>query len=316
MYEDLVPVRTARGTTKRPTKFVLPCQKYADAKDKAWLSVTSMLSETQPVLKGVIKNGKAVVIKHGTVPETEKDYAIAKALFDAKVPNVIKYFCRFTCQDTADYVNGNTHRFERDRNFLCNGDPGTGSQRGFVVMPFYEFGDISTVPVKGRDKFQIFKNLLMQIMLASLYAWLRCGFVHGDMNTGNVLFRKTTQTTVSYGELGTLAVEGGMYAVIMDFGLSRTDDVRTGSGDVHQVYRGLDKYVTLVNHASDYEMNVSGLTGVLSALDDSAVTPAVAKRLVHEVSRLQARRSRSDQEAENVRRKAAWDAQMRSRHQG
>lgn len=148
----------------------------------------------------------------------------------------------------------------------------------------------------------------MQIVLSSLYAWLQCGFVHSDMNTGNVLFRKTTQATISYGELGTLPVEGGMYAVIMDFGLSSID-----SDDVHQVYRGIDKYVTLANHASDYEMNVSGLTGLLSTLDDSPVAPAVAKRIVREVERLQPRRSRFEQEAENSRRKAAWDAQMRSR---
>jgi serine/threonine protein kinase len=299
-YDDLVPVRTARGTTKRPTKFVLPCQRYADAKDKAWLSVTSMLSETQPVLKGVIKNGKAVVIKHGNVPETDNDCAIAKALFDAGVPNVIKYYCHFTCKDTADYVNNNRHLFERNRDFLCNGDPGSGSQRGFVVMPFYE-----TVPVKGEKNFHAFKNLLMQVVLASLHAFQRCGFVHGDMNTGNVLFRKTTQTSVSYGDLGTLEVANGIYAVIMDFGRSRIL-----SDDVDSVYDGLETYIALSRNESDFDMTVSGATGLLATLrkNKTPVSASVAKSVVEAVAAIGLIKSRSDDAEANSSRTAAWQA--------
>lgn len=294
MYEDLVPERVERGNTKRSTKFVLPCQKYADSKDKAWLSVTSMLSETQPVLTGVLKNNKAVVIKHGSVQEIEKDYAFSKRLSDAGIPNIIKYYCKFTCKDTARYVNNNRQLFERNRNFLCNGTPdGPEDIRGFVVMPYYPLGDISSLPIKGEGRYWIYKNLLTQVFCASLYAYAQTGFIHGDMNSGNVLFRKTTKKDVTYGDWCTIPVDSGIYAVVMDFGLST---MATSPTDVNLLYRGLKRYITLAEQVCDYDSNFSVVLKTLNDLttDETPVTSRVARSLIQSIEAAEMNFSKSD----------------------
>lgn len=283
MYEDLVPVKRHQGR-RESNKFVLPCQRYADSGDKQWLSGVKMLNETQPVLRGVLKNNKAVVIKHGSVEDSKADYDISKTLADEGVPNMIKYYCHFTCKDTVQYVNNNRQVFEANRDFLCNGSPGdrTDTERGFIVMPFYEKGDIVNLGLRGRGSFDAFKNLLKQIVCACLYAFMQCGFVHDDLHQGNVLFRNTTKSSVQYGEY-TLAI-GNIYAVVMDFG-----ECTMRSTNVSAVYDQLWKYLTIIGTEADYKM--MGLETVLSSLTrlsggDVPATCKVMGSLVKDIDRM------------------------------
>jgi hypothetical protein len=196
-------------------KFVLPCQRYADSGDQSWLEITSVLKENQPVLTGVLERNKAVVIKHGTVDKTTNEYEVAKALWQAQVPYVIKYCCMFTCKDSID----------SDIQGLCNGKKGP---RGFIVMPHYDLGSVEAQPWTRSD-FDVLKSVAKQAVSAYLIAHRELGFQHRDFHAGNVLLRKTKKSDVPFG------THTGM---IMDF-----QDSKLGERDTSVVYRDIDKFL-------------------------------------------------------------------------
>jgi hypothetical protein len=232
LYRDLV---TERGEGSASTKFVLPCQNYADKKDKLWLQVTSMLRDTQPVLNAVINKSRQVVVKHGTVDDTDHEYSVAERLFKEKIPNIMKYYCKFKCSDSINYKN-NRQVNASARTFLCNGE---GGERGFIVMPWYSLSSVESFEW-DMSTFPALKSVLKQAVCAYMYAYMVCGFTHGDFHGGNVLIRKTNKNAIAYGPYVLPLTQDRMYAVIMDF---HTSGFRTRP--VYNLYMDI---MTLLNH--------------------------------------------------------------------
>jgi serine/threonine protein kinase len=186
-------------------KFVLPCKDKVNNGDVQWLEVKRRLSEKADVLEAVLSSRKAVVVKYGDPATIEHEYSVSSDLQNE--PNFMKYYCSFTCRDSAEF---------RNRLWLCDGH---GELKGFAVMPHYELGSVGEYPWK-KSEIMILKNVLLQAAFAILQAHSTTGFSHGDMHLDNLLMRKTKKTVIPYdaGDVKLL----GVYAVISDFDLSST----------------------------------------------------------------------------------------------
>lgn len=235
-----MPIKYLRRTQRRrqsggSTKFRLPCQSMADdpASRETWLQVRGALLDENPLLKGFLDRSKEVVIKHDTVQNTEKDYLIAEALFDNKCPNIIKYFCKFTCDDSVNVDDRGKQVNAAGKTFICDGK---GGPRGFVVMSFYPMGSVIDRRWERRD-LGLLKDIARQALFAYLHAHMETGFVHGDFHAGNVIVRATKKKTVQYGSLAKLPT-GGTYAMIMDFGKSSFNRL-----NLKQVYEDVNRFL-------------------------------------------------------------------------
>jgi serine/threonine protein kinase len=158
------------------------------------------------LLAKLLQLNKAVVVKFGLPNEIQIDYEIGNIVKD--IPNMIKYYCKFTCNLVSqDY---------RLKPFICNG---TGLQLGFIIMPYYAHGDLNSFKWT-RASFYVLKNVLKQVVTSLLHAFDKHSFVHGDLHLMNILLRKTKKTSLVYGS-HSVAIADSYYAIIMDYGKSQ-----------------------------------------------------------------------------------------------
>lgn len=243
IYRNMMkPTRfSKRGGT---IKFQLACDEKR-REDKDWLVVKDYLgSRKYNVLIGKIKQYKDAIIKFDTVADMEHEYHIANQIFNMNVPNFIKFLCVFTCNDTIENI--------RERNFfidavVCNGSP--EKQLGMIVMPYYSFGNLNEYRW-NRSNFDVFKNVLKQIVSALLFAFETCHFVHGDMHAGNVLLRHSKKTELKYGTIHLPIM--GIYPMIMDFGKSYMDP-----NAVAEVYRNIERILYISGGLDNSDLALS-----------------------------------------------------------
>ena len=162
------------------------------------------------ILQGIMDKTKDVVVKFGDISEITEEYDAGAKLFDAQLPNFIKFFCMFTCNDTFDQV---LHQNYTSRPHICKG-PGVDTTIGCIIMPFCSLGSMNSYKWKKHQVGE-FKNVLKQICFALYIAYLNTGFVHSDLHSGNVLLRQTKKKYIVYDNVS-LAIHG-KYALIMDF---------------------------------------------------------------------------------------------------
>lgn len=231
-----------------PIKFKLDCKARITTDHpttKEWLVIDSLLASTGSetgILKGILDNAKQVVVKFGVAAHMTTDYEAAKALFDADVPNAIKYVCSFTCNDTTTNLLKQNYGHQ---SHICNG-PGDGV--GCIVMPYYALGSMDAYPWRMAT-LPVLKACLRQLGCAMMVAFERIGFVHNDVHLGNVLMRKTQKKEVVYGEAG--VDTEGMYPMLMDFERSTV-----GAKDPTPVYHNIRKliYLACTSDASDLSL--------------------------------------------------------------
>lgn len=196
-------------------KFKLNCQEK-----EGLLAISKVLDYTKgndiAVFQGVLSRpGKQIVLKVGKKEAMEREYAIAAELETYKVPNIIKFYCLFSCQTRLDNLviqNFQTHPF------VCRTTDDTHRTEAplyFIAMPYYPMGTLYTYSW-GKYELPILINVLKQIVFALCYAYSKNSFIHPDLHANNVLLRKTKKRTLSYGDGIHLELKG-MYAIIMDF---------------------------------------------------------------------------------------------------
>lgn len=193
-------------------KFRLPCQDRIES-IQSWLTISKLLAYTNgnvAVLQGVLDKRKDVVVKFGDAREIMEEYTASQHLFAAKLPNMLKFYCMFTCKDEFNEV---LHRNYATRPYVCIGNNEQPSI-SCIIMPYYDMGSMNTYPWK-KSQLATFKNVLKQICYALCYAFVQTGFVHSDLHSGNVLLRQTKKQNMLYGEVDLLL--DGKYAIIMDF---------------------------------------------------------------------------------------------------
>jgi predicted unusual protein kinase regulating ubiquinone biosynthesis (AarF/ABC1/UbiB family) len=145
---------------------------------------------------------------------------------------VISFLCSFSCSDSLTMTNevqvGNV-----DDREACDK---SGPERGFIMMPWYPIGSIESYRWK-ENNFGTLKSLVKQVLCAYLAAFERCGFVHGDFHSGNIVIRGTSLKSIDYGDFS-LGDVCGKYAMMMDFQKSATD---CPASHVANVYRDFSK---------------------------------------------------------------------------
>lgn len=192
-------------------KFSLKCE---EDKDK-YLNLINILyksiDENAVIIKGLYDNKKDIVLKIGIQDAINKEYTIAEKLKD--LPNFIRYYCKFICQDDIKEIINNENMINAYT--LCKNDKNI---IGILAMNYYKNGSIGNYKWNS-DNFVILKNLLKQTVFAVLYAYIKFGFIHGDLHCDNILLKDKIVCEIDYCHK---KLEIDNYEVrIMDFEKSR-----------------------------------------------------------------------------------------------
>lgn len=163
------------------------------------------------------------------VEMAEHEYRISKKLYD--LTNYIICPHTMTCNDKIKNIIENEQNIADYQ--LCN--YGT-DQVGIVVMKYYKLGSINNYGWSNTN-LDILKNIIKQVVYASLYSCEIIGFSHGDLHPGNVLVKPKTHPVINYGSKHLIITE--YEAVIMDFGKSKTSNTSPTSN----VVLGLVKFI-------------------------------------------------------------------------
>lgn len=235
-----------------------------------WLVIKKQLVQRHPVLLGeLVKQNKQIVVKFGTPEEINKDYTLAHTLKD--IPNVIKYYCEFTCQDShvlRSPVSGDLeYQF---RTFMCDG---SGLTISSIIMPFYPLGDMNSYRWT-KATFSLLKNVLKQAATSLLYAYVQHNFIQRDMHLDNILLRKTKKSELVYGDI-TIKLDTyphQFYAIIMDFGKSGV-----APNCQYLVYADIKRMFNLVASLANSDIVVRVNTKSISTLeiDNTPITRTV-----------------------------------------
>ena len=230
----------------------------------SWLKIQSILVSGHPVLKGVLEKRKDVVVKFGNPVEMRKEYAIDELI--QAVPNMLKYYCVFACNDTVDRLQMQDYRFKP---YLCEG---TGDSLGCLVMPYYPMGSVDGYHWR-LSNLDILKNILKQVAMASLHAYERHNFIHNDMHLMNILIRRSKKASIDYGDK-TLQVVGGHYAIVMDYGKSQ---IATDKSLPRDVYAGIHRMMRLIGDLSNSDVQLDYDTATIRDLmsNNVPITPVV-----------------------------------------
>ena len=152
-----------------------------------------------------------VVLKFGILESIEKEHYISNELLD--LPNFIRYFCIIKCNDDIKNIINNKNTISNYK--MCHyGD----NQIGILVMKEYYLGCIDNY-IWNENNFELFKNIILQVIFAILYAFNNKGFIHGDLHTGNILLKPKRNCIINY-ENKSLNLND-LEVVIMDFEKSK-----------------------------------------------------------------------------------------------
>ena len=208
-------------STSSSVKFKLNCQDRVTEEwgTRGFLEILYKIQKQ--ILIGHMKETKKdVIVKFENPSEIVADYKISETLFNSKIPNFIKYYCTFSC-------NENTDRFEEldpeKHEHLCSKK---GTKTGFIIMPYYPLGSVKNYKWTTAN-FHVLKNIICQVIIAISSAFIKNGFVHGDLHMDNILLRKTKKKALYYNSFDITLYLDEMYAIVMDFGRSKLNSSYT-----------------------------------------------------------------------------------------
>lgn len=261
-------------------KFLFPCNVEKTTED--WLSVNRYLGEKDfNILIGSLKTYKDVVIKFGNPKKIRNEYNFGETAYRLQVSNFMKYLCTFTCNESVSNIQEQDFKTNP---FLCHGH---GADLGLLVMPYYEKGSLMNYHWTD-DNFNVFKNIMKQLVLSLLYAYEQFSFVHGDLHLDNILIRKTKKEQLQYGShtLETM----GLYAVIMDFETSQQL-----ADQPELAYRTIDKLLSLVRDMNKSEIVLECDTSYLTHIITNKVpiSDSVYEELLQVVDTIRVRYMRA-----------------------
>lgn len=172
------------------TKFSLKCD---DDKDK-WFNLIDILYKadnfSSVILKGLYDNRKDIVLKAGILNSIDKEFEISKELKD--LPNFIRYYCKFVCFDNIKKIIKNEGLI--GTYYLCKSGR---EQIGILAMNYYKLGSIGSYPW-NENNINVLKNVLKHTVYTYLNAYLKLGFIHGDLHADNVLIKEKTVCEIDY----------------------------------------------------------------------------------------------------------------------
>lgn len=242
------------GTGSKNSKYLLKCNEHQDK----WFELKKILYETNNkdilIINALFDKNIDIVLKISYNEKIEKEFEIANSLLN--LPNFIRYFCKFICNDSIINILNNRNNITNYK--ICK----TGNQTiGFLVMKHYELGSVEKFNWTTNNT-NILKNILKQVVFAYLYAYFTIGFIHGDLHCGNILLKPNRQDTITYGN-NTLKIYT-LEAMIMDFEKSKI-----GQKDkLTFVIKDIQKLFNTISDMSSNKLNINydynGLTKLKS----------------------------------------------------
>ena len=180
------------------------------------------------------KKNKHIVVKIISIfKPSNKEYEIGEILYQHKLPGFIRYICQFSCFDDTATTSVKISESQPSQLFsksICQASATYENKKNVLVMPYIHNGSIETF-TWNEDNIHILTNLIMHTIFSLAMAYDRIGFTHGDLHLGNVLFKPTKQTQISYqiGESNVSLDTLGFKIVIMDFEKAHTSIVRNST---------------------------------------------------------------------------------------
>jgi len=160
------------------------------------------------ILEGILEKRHSVVVKIADTSENIKiEYDTYEKLSKAKVHGIVHYYCYFECKDDIKKIG--------DAPNVCTGP---GSTLRILVMEYVRNKSLQEHAWKVDDKVTI-KSCIKQVICTALDAFLKTGFVHGDLHCNNVLIKPTAVENINY---GFVTIPVGKYKIkLMDFEFSK-----------------------------------------------------------------------------------------------
>jgi len=186
-----------------PNKYHIDCDYYEKNTDNIHISELVRNKNDISILEAVLSSEllkqvllikrKPIVVKIGRKNQTiQKEYDYGKQLKHANIPGFIRYICLFS-------------------SFLDT--PKT------LLMPYISEGSLRTFDWTP-EKLPILESAILQAIMSSMTAYIKCGFIHGDFHLDNILLNKTKKREIIYSmdDRESIAIPtNGYKIVILDF---------------------------------------------------------------------------------------------------
>lgn len=187
------------------------------------------------ILLAKLEQHKDIVVKIGDDESIRREYEYAKKLY--KLKGFVKFICYFECND--DFLKYP----DKERNYLCNGE---GSRMKIIAMPYFELGSIGSYEWNP-ENIHVLRTCIKHAIMTNVSAFMH-GFLHGDFHPGNVLLKKTKQSSIDYlfEEMGEVNIEtNSIRTWIMDFENTREISAENPR-DIMDFYFDIQKFFTLL----------------------------------------------------------------------
>jgi len=183
---ELVKDKFTRSINRTTKKYFLDfCKKnvIGDANTRDWLIMKNLLLD-EKVIQGILYNTDKVVIKLGKKEEIDKEYDLNTQL--QKFKGFVRYICKFSCKDDL-----NKYKHD-DGSWSGNGfcEPNGLDKTNAIIMPYYELSSMLRYKW-DESNFDIFKELLKQVVKILIYTNKQVGFLHNDIHSDNVMLKKS-----------------------------------------------------------------------------------------------------------------------------
>tara|TARA_Y100000389_G_C17471304_1_gene531412 strand:+ start:3036 stop:3902 length:867 start_codon:yes stop_codon:yes gene_type:complete len=174
-------------------KYLVDCQSRINKEKttKGWLDQLKYIEtinigkanmDNKKILQGILDKNKEIALKISNKEENIKhEFEIFKKLHENNIKAIVHYFCYFEC-------NGNINEF----NPLCTGE---GDSTRILLMEYVKNKNMAEH--KWNNNLMIL-SCLKQVICTFLEAYLKTGFIHGDLHFKNVLIKKTKIRKIEY----------------------------------------------------------------------------------------------------------------------
>jgi serine/threonine protein kinase len=171
------------------------------------------------------KKNRHIVVKIGRTKTdnqymAQKEYAIGKQLVG--INGFIKFLCIFSCYDDTTQNLSTTQTPIPTNIPICTSE-NKKDEKFVLVMPYIKEGSMQDYSWTINN-IEFIKILIIHAVLSLTEAYIKIGFIHGDLHFGNILFKKTTKHKIVY-EIGEKKIPfetHGYKVVLMDFEKSVT----------------------------------------------------------------------------------------------
>ena len=206
-------------------KYYIDCANYAT--NPQILELFKSMKETDVAILHAIATDNTITHKHRHIvvkisrskSMVQNEFQIGNTL--KHLPGFIKYICVYPCYDDTTRIMNDTVENAppvKTTHQICNADKKETNLKHVLVMPYIHGGSLVSNNWTS-ENINDLKMIMIHTVLSLANAYEETGFIHNDLNWGNVLFKKTAVISITY-NFSFTSVEiptDGYKVVIMDF---------------------------------------------------------------------------------------------------